>query len=107
MGGIDGDTNPRIARSGAELIDAATALLVEGGPGPVTVDSATEVTELDHDHKMSVLGSVLAWGVTEGRIPDDLVPFSIVVGAGDIAEVSAFASDRFLESFGRTERVVR
>jgi AcrR family transcriptional regulator len=198
VGGIDVDTDPRIARSRAKLLDAATALLVEGGPRAVTVDAVTErsgvakstlyrqwssrtellvdvlrsnipptpevdlslgfeaalrahysdavrsfadpewarilpalfmlkrqlaevdeLTELDNDHKMSVLGSILALGVTEGRIPDGLDPFtvaaslfgpivfSIVVGEGDIAEISAFAIDRFLDSFGRTEQAVR
>lgn len=35
-------TDPRIARSRAKLVDAATALLVEAGPRAVTVDAVSE-----------------------------------------------------------------
>jgi AcrR family transcriptional regulator len=35
-------TDPRIARSRQKLLDAATALLVEGGPAAVTVDAVSE-----------------------------------------------------------------
>ena len=38
----DSELDPRVARSRAKVLEAATALLVEGGPRAVTVDAVTE-----------------------------------------------------------------
>ena len=39
---FDADIDPRIARSRAKVLEAATSLLVEGGPRGVTVDAVAE-----------------------------------------------------------------
>ena len=38
----DGGMDPRVARSRASLLEAATDLLVDGGPRAVTVDAVSE-----------------------------------------------------------------
>lgn len=78
----DGPVDPRIARSRAKVLDAATELMVESGPRAVTVDAVSERSGVSKstmyrhwDSRQALLVDVMRANMPDIAPPDESLPF--------------------------------